>query len=226
MFGFVVLGLLRDGVPRHGYALMKDYEMRTGFALCSGNVYRALQRLVADGLIRVVPGTEGADARRAPYQITAQGVAAIDAWLARPNPVGIGAHHDELSTRAALIGTPDPTTSAQGLEQWREELLVLTRSLQRLLGELPAPESAAPEVETRHLIMTRRMQQLAVDLEFIDRLRVISQSRRSRRTESRETDDQPKRAAVNGRREAAANPRRRAEAVPADGRRAPRVAAR
>jgi DNA-binding PadR family transcriptional regulator len=218
MFGFVLLGLLRDGVARHGYALMKDYEMRTGFSLCSGNVYRALQRLVAGGLIRVVPGPDGADARRAPYQITARGVATIDAWLARPNPVGIGNHHDELSTRAALLGTPDALTSAQGLEEWREELLVLTRSLQRLLGERPGADDAPPEVETRHLIMTRRVQQLAVDLEFIDRLRVISQTRRARRTEARAPNDQPTRSAANGRSDGSAAPRRT--------RRAPRAAAR
>jgi DNA-binding PadR family transcriptional regulator len=214
MFGFVLLGLLRDQVPRHGYALIKDYETRTGFTLCSGNVYRALQRLVADGLIRVVPGPDGGDTRRAPYQITPRGVTVIDEWLARPNPVGVGTHHDELSTRAALIGTPDPATSAQGLEQWREELLVLTHSLQRLLGEPPAADRVDPEVETRHLIMTRRVQQLAVDLEFIDRLRLLSLSRRADRA-----DDQPTRAGANGGREPGPS-------APARTRRAPRLAAR
>src|SRR5207302_10584200 len=52
MFQYLVLGLLRDGKPRHGYALMKDYRDRSGVQLSTGSFYRELQKLAAKGLVR------------------------------------------------------------------------------------------------------------------------------------------------------------------------------
>ena len=77
-FRYLVLGLLRHGEPRHGYALMKEYQEHTGLRLSTGNFYRELQRLSVEGLVRTASNPEGADPRRAPYRITEAG-AAFDA---------------------------------------------------------------------------------------------------------------------------------------------------
>ena len=61
MFRYLVLGLLRNGDARHGYAVIKDYRKRTGQEASSGNFYRELQRLVGEGLVRTATNPPGAD---------------------------------------------------------------------------------------------------------------------------------------------------------------------
>jgi hypothetical protein len=78
MFRYLVLGLLRDGEPRHGYAVMKEYRERSGLQVNTGSFYRELQRLVAEGLVQTVANPTDADPRRAPYQITETGSACFD----------------------------------------------------------------------------------------------------------------------------------------------------
>ncbi len=72
--------------PRHGYAIIQDIEARGGGAVTveTGTLYRALQRLVEDGLAS--PAEPPADAieldeRRRYYAITPEGrrVAAAEA---------------------------------------------------------------------------------------------------------------------------------------------------
>lgn len=66
--------LLSVGVgPRHGYGIMKDAARRTGEETIPdvGTLYRALRRMVEDGLIEPVEGTT--DQRRSDYRITALG---------------------------------------------------------------------------------------------------------------------------------------------------------
>src|SRR5437773_2069439 len=79
-FRFLILGLLRDGAPRHGYAVAKAYKLRSGGKISTGNFYRELQRLVADGLACTASNPPGADPRRTPYAITTVGRATFDAW--------------------------------------------------------------------------------------------------------------------------------------------------
>ena len=105
MFRYMVLGLLRNGEKLHGYALMKEYRTRSGLQMSTGNFYRELQRLGAEGLVREVINPEGADPRRAPYEITEAGAAAFDAWLTGPNATALGQYDDELSTRALFVSS-------------------------------------------------------------------------------------------------------------------------
>jgi DNA-binding PadR family transcriptional regulator len=58
---------------KHGYALSKDVEEFAGVTLSPGTLYGALTRLEEQGLIEPVPS----EARRRPYRITANGVAAL-----------------------------------------------------------------------------------------------------------------------------------------------------
>src|SRR3990172_4940573 len=84
MLRYVLLALLADGDPKHGYALMKAYAERSGVRLSIGNIYRELQHLVADGLIATAMNPVGADPRRAPYTISEPGREALVAWLGTP----------------------------------------------------------------------------------------------------------------------------------------------
>ena len=65
------------GGPKHGYALIKDIEELSGATLGPGTLYAALARLERKRFIRALPEDE----RRRPYEITADGVAALRAYL-------------------------------------------------------------------------------------------------------------------------------------------------
>jgi DNA-binding PadR family transcriptional regulator len=69
---FHVLLALADG-EKHGYAVLKEVEERTGGAvlLSTGTLYGIIKRLLADGLIR--DSVAGSDERRRAYRLTAFG---------------------------------------------------------------------------------------------------------------------------------------------------------
>src|SRR3990172_2897011 len=103
----VILALLSDGKPAHGYALMKSYEERSGARLSIGNVYRELERLITEGMI--VPGENpaGSDPRRLPYLINEIGRTALIEWLTSPARNFLKATPDSLSYRLAILGDID-----------------------------------------------------------------------------------------------------------------------
>ena len=70
---FEILLALLDG-ERHGYAIIQAVEARLSslLPLRTGTMYRALARLLEEGLIDET-GSTGADDRRRTYRITAQG---------------------------------------------------------------------------------------------------------------------------------------------------------
>src|SRR5262245_46804582 len=108
MLRYIVLGLLRDGMPRHGYALMKAHRERSGVQIGTGNFYRELQRLTADGLVSTAVNPPDADDRRTPFQITARGAAVFDGWLHQPDGLGLRGRDDEFSCRALFVTHANP----------------------------------------------------------------------------------------------------------------------
>ena len=80
----VLLSLADD--DRHGYAIMKDVEIRTGGAvrLSTGTLYGIIKRLLADGWIVDARGRRGDDdERRRYYRLTPEGREAALAETAR-----------------------------------------------------------------------------------------------------------------------------------------------
>jgi len=74
----LVLTSLADE-PKHGYALIKDIEQFAGVTLGAGTLYGVLARLEDAGLVKALPAEE----RRHPYEITAEGTAALTDQLRR-----------------------------------------------------------------------------------------------------------------------------------------------
>ena len=82
----ILIALARE--DRHGYAIMQDVEARTNgeLRLSAGTLYRTIQRLLEQGLIRETrdrPAPELDDERRRYYRITSLGEAAARAEARR-----------------------------------------------------------------------------------------------------------------------------------------------
>jgi DNA-binding PadR family transcriptional regulator len=170
MIRYLLLGLLRDGTPRHGYALAKEYRRGCCVRLSLGNVYRELQRLVAAGLTRTAASPPGSDPRRASYQITEAGCRAFDAWIAAPALWVASEPRDELSLRAYLIARTGSAQAPEVLDHWQEELLHRRRLFEREAAVAPAGADGNG-VAVMRLLRARRLRHVAVDLEFVEALR-------------------------------------------------------
>jgi DNA-binding PadR family transcriptional regulator len=197
MLRHLLLGLLREGHAMHGYALMKDSLRRVGRRLGTGNVYRELDRLAHEGLVRPTRSVAEGDDRRAPYEITEAGRAEFDRWLSSHHLPVRRQYEDELSTRAIFLAGADPSLAEANLRRWREELWLEERRLERQ-RDLPGAESAGSAsdstVGTMHALETRRLGHLAADLEFLDDLRGTLEVARS--TPVRQDQDAMPRPAV------------------------------
>lgn len=94
---FVILGLLgmSGSTPRSGYEIKKVIEtvISSFWYESTGQIYPALKRLAADGLIAVRSGPKGAR-RKTLYAITPKGRTHLRAWLG--SPVEVGKPRDEL----------------------------------------------------------------------------------------------------------------------------------
>jgi DNA-binding PadR family transcriptional regulator len=75
-----VLLALADG-PLHGYAIMQRVENDSGVQMGPGTVYGSIQRLERQGLVREAHGD--VSARRRPFELTADGRAALAAEAVR-----------------------------------------------------------------------------------------------------------------------------------------------
>lgn len=71
---FEILLALAEG-EHHGYAIMRDVEERTGGAMSlhPGTLYRALARLVDEGLLAELEAPEDVDERRRYYRLSVLG---------------------------------------------------------------------------------------------------------------------------------------------------------
>ena len=173
MFRFLILGLLRNRTPMHGYALVKAYRRRSGAEVSTGNFYRELQRLVVEGLICSSDNPPDADIRRTPYAITAEGIAQFDEWLtARDAAVG-RISEDDLSARALFIAELDPPMASAVLDRLRDNLWFwgkrLERDRQLLLSQ--GDDANRPGGSTvLSLLLARRLKHVSADLDFIEGL--------------------------------------------------------
>jgi DNA-binding PadR family transcriptional regulator len=163
MFTHVVLGLLRDGDLRHGYDLIREYGRRSSRPFSSGNVYRELARLAADGLIAQRRNPAGDDPRRVPYQITDAGRSVFDRWIVSPRTVEY-----EFDVWVMVIDRVPPEALEKLLERRQERLWLRAKLIAEeredalRAGETHRGLTAALSLEARHL---------AAELEWLHELR-------------------------------------------------------
>lgn len=178
MFRYLILGMLRTGARRHGYALVKAYRERSGVDVSTGNFYRELQRLVLDGLIRSAENPPDADARRTPYEITPLGISVFDEWLTAHDAGAGGPAEDDLSARLLFADETDPVTMLRVLDRLQENVWFYGKSLERArrqaLIDADTP-GAPPTFRVLPLLLARRLKHVAADIEFLGELRASYQ---------------------------------------------------
>jgi len=177
MFRYVVLGLLRHG-PGHGYALMKELRRRSGWSTNPGNFYRELQRLAAEGLLRIVANAADADPRRSSYEITAAGEAVFDQWLSEPATL-TGLRMDPLALRVLFLAATDPEAALIILDRWQQELWLHGKTVERARdGALRRGSGADPDaLDILPVLLGRGMKLNAADLDFLAEFRVALERR-------------------------------------------------
>jgi DNA-binding PadR family transcriptional regulator len=168
MLRYVILGVLRDGTPRHGYAVMKEYRDCAGVDVSIGNFYRETQRLLHDGHVRVAVNPDGADPRRIPYQITTGGSAAFDRWLPSILEQEMVEYQDEVVMRAFLISRAAQRVDASVIARWRDELMVRCHMARLAHEATPPARDGDDRVTLRQLRLARRFHQASADVAFVD----------------------------------------------------------
>ncbi|MEW6269579.1 MAG: PadR family transcriptional regulator [Thermodesulfobacteriota bacterium] len=170
MFRFVVLGLLQQGGPGHGYALMKRYRDRSGVQISTGNFYRELQRLMAGGFVRFAAREPDTDARRAPYEIVGDGREAFGRWLGTPvAPSETG--EDPICSRAMFLDCVPRDAALTLIDDWRDALQTAQAALQRERDEARRRSGAEAGFSILPQLVSRRLAHVASDLAFLDELR-------------------------------------------------------
>lgn len=171
LFRFIVLGLLHACGPQHGYGLMKAFERRSGLRVSSGNFYRELRRLVGEGLVTTAPRTgKRGDLRRLGYEISAAGVVMFEDWFGTSPPLA-GRGPDDLSARTLFFGDANEETVVRLLEVWERDVWFQSKVLERT-------RAAAQKTANGHefavlpLLLSRQVRHLALDVEFLNQVRV------------------------------------------------------
>lgn len=145
-----LLALLEPG-PAHGYTLKQKYDR--WFAqkrpLAFGQVYATLGRLEKRGLVVQADIEAGRGPERRLYEITPDGVTAVEQWVFTPQPPDLYAAsslHSRLTI--ALLSGRD---GAEVLAGQRKAYLERMRELQRLRRSAAGPDLLAVTYELAHL---------------------------------------------------------------------------
>ncbi len=166
MLRHVVLGLLRDGNPRHGYALMTDYRARVGEALNAGTIYRELRRLAAAGLVSMAQSPPE-DPRRIPYDITDEGRRLFDDWLADPR-----LDDSTFAVWMLFLGRLPAAERITLLARREADLCRRAVSLERAQHRARGRRNGSPEYGPLLTQLSRRLKLVRAELEFVRELRL------------------------------------------------------
>lgn len=171
---------LLEPAPAHGYTLKQDYDRWFAHKrpLAFGQVYATLTRLEKKGLVALADVESGNGPDRRLYEITADGVTAVDDWVSTPQAPDLFAT-STLYARltVALLSGRD---AAEVLAGQRATHLARMRELQQVRREAEGADLLAVTYELAHL---------DADLRWIEESGArLDQTRRAVGTLSRDKD--------------------------------------
>ena len=187
MFRYLILGLLREGTAKHGYALAKQYREQSGVLANTGTFYRELQNLTGLGLVQIAENPPGADPRRTLYVITPTGRTAFDEWLFHPPEIREGWREDEISSRARFLLGHDNGPIEELLVHWERQLWVHGKVIERARDAARANEQrgAGRGFGVLAVLLARRLKCITADVEFIAEFRELASQAETSPAESR-----------------------------------------
>lgn len=159
---YAVLGLIaarRDGV--HGYQIKTELDGAV-WALKHGQVYRALERLRAAGLIEGFDQPQTGRPNRKVFTITPRGARTLGRWLLRPPTEEIPPLHDELSLKLLLLSAERLDATLALIREQR------ARYLQRLARLARRRTLLDDEASVAHLLLRRAEMRLRSDLSWLE----------------------------------------------------------
>jgi DNA-binding PadR family transcriptional regulator len=166
MLAHLILGLLRNGEPQHGYQLVVQHRALTGQPISPGNVYRELARLASGGFVRVAIDQENANDRRIPYQITVLGRQHFDEWLLSP-----AKQPEELGEWLLFLDRVPVEIRDRVLGRVRDTLWSESKRLEQAREDAIAKDPLGPgRYHPLPALLSRRLNQVAAELEFLNGL--------------------------------------------------------
>ncbi len=165
----LILGLLRDGRPRHGYELISEYKGLSGNVANPGNFYRELGKLDDHGFIESGIAPPDEDHRRIPYRITVAGEKEFDKWLAAPSTPD-----EELGSWLLFADRLQIDVLHELLEHTRERLWLQGKTVER--ARLDALAAMRRNGRVQHYnpaatLLLWHLKRLTADLEFLEEFR-------------------------------------------------------
>ncbi|MBO9578441.1 MAG: helix-turn-helix transcriptional regulator [Microbacteriaceae bacterium] len=154
-----LLAILTLG-PAYGLQLASEFRRRTGGAedVIDAQMYTTLKRLERDGVVAALPKDASGKLR---YELTEQGRAEAEAWLAAPIPQGEPGARDQLALKVTLSATL-PGADVRSLMNAQNALA--REELARALAE--APDDLLADV-----VLARRRSSLQAELEWLTEAR-------------------------------------------------------
>jgi len=159
-----LLGLLAQQ-PRHGYELHDAFEAMVGgqqnWDIKPAQVYTTLSRLEKSGLVTQVTVEQEGGPEKVIYNITGQGLVALNAWLSEP--VKSAHQRDEFYVKLMLC-------LATGNGSPRQIIYTQRASLYQELHDLTSQRAQAnPHFELAHILhMDQAIMRVEADLRWLD----------------------------------------------------------
>ncbi|WBB66432.1 PadR family transcriptional regulator [Micromonospora sp. WMMD812] len=157
-----VLALLARG-PSYGYELKGDFEGAVGpqwGPLNIGHLYQILDRLSRDGLVVAARQPQAVKPDRVVYEITPEGRAELERWLAEPSPRAGGFRDDFFLKVTAAARSGSAATVRAVLSNQRGHLLRELRNLDGLRRKADDPVVG--------LLLAAAGRHVEADLAFVD----------------------------------------------------------
>jgi DNA-binding PadR family transcriptional regulator len=177
---WVILGML-TARPMTGYGLRQAIAGSVGhfWQESYGQLYPALRRLAAEGLVEARAARGGPGRARAVYHVTARGRAALGEWLALP-PV-LEPARNELLLKVFFAGAVPPEVTSRNLAGVAATLRGERAQLEAIAARLDAAKQLHPDAPYWRLTLDFGLEFMRTALEWIERAQAVLRAARRRR---------------------------------------------
>jgi DNA-binding PadR family transcriptional regulator len=166
---YIILGLL-GAHPMSGYDIKRAFDRSLATYWNAGNsqIYTTLKLLAARGLVTSEVILQEGKPNRRVYRLTAEGRAALDAWLLDPVPARFT--KDEFLTKLFFCGQTSDEAALRHLEEHRAALHAQLEDMERALRDYGGRPTRRPRLLAYQMLVREYKDvSLRADLEVTER---------------------------------------------------------